>query len=112
MANYCFMLPILAGGNELIKKWKDEYIINNKEHDTVFQEAGISREQLWIQHNAHGDFAVVSFETKDIVHSFKILTTSNDSWAVRFREHIKRAHGLDLTQTPIQPNELLLDWHQ
>ncbi len=50
MANYCFTAPILPGGLELAKKWNQENIVDNKEHDEVFKEAGISREQVWIQH--------------------------------------------------------------
>jgi hypothetical protein len=44
VTNYCFILPILHGGLELIRKWKKENIVNNKEHDLVFKAAGISRE--------------------------------------------------------------------
>jgi hypothetical protein len=35
MTNYCFTVPILPGGMELMKKWVDENIVNNKEHDAV-----------------------------------------------------------------------------
>jgi hypothetical protein len=41
-ANYCFIAPVLPGGIELMKKWNEEKIVNNKEHDTVFKLAGIS----------------------------------------------------------------------
>jgi hypothetical protein len=37
--NYCFIVPILPGGVELMRKWKEENIINNKEHDEVFRAA-------------------------------------------------------------------------
>jgi hypothetical protein len=56
-----------------MRKWKEENIINNKEHDEVFRAAGISREQVWIQHLPQGDFAIVSYETNDPEQSFKIL---------------------------------------
>jgi hypothetical protein len=36
MSNYCFIAPILPGGIELMKKWNEENIVNNKEHDAVF----------------------------------------------------------------------------
>ena len=35
--NYCFIAPILPGGIEFMKKWNEENIVNNKEHDTVFK---------------------------------------------------------------------------
>ena len=33
MSNYCFIAPILPGGIELMNKWNEENIVNNKEHD-------------------------------------------------------------------------------
>jgi hypothetical protein len=40
MANYCFTVPFLPGAIELARKWNQENIVNNKEHDEVFNEAG------------------------------------------------------------------------
>ena len=108
--NYGFIVPILPGGVELMRKWKEENIINNKEHDEVFRAAGISREQVWIQHLPQGDFAIASYETNDPEQSFKVLATSNEPWAAKFREHLKKAHGLDITQSPMKLNELIVDW--
>ena len=113
MANYCFTVPILPGGIELMKKWNEENIVNNKEHDALFKAAGVSREQVWIQHTSQqGDLAVVSYETDNPEQSFKVLATSNEPWAVKFREHLKKGHGLDISQSSsiLQPNELIIDW--
>ena len=112
MANYCFTAPILPGGLELAKKWNQENIVDNKEHDEVFKEAGISREQVWIQHLPQGDFAVVSYETDNPEQSFKVLATSDESWAVKFREYLKKAHGFDFSQSGSQLNELVVNWKQ
>jgi hypothetical protein len=111
-ANYCFIAPILPGGIELMKKWNEENIVNNKEHDAVFSDAGITREQVWIQHlpQQNQDFVIASYETNDPEESFKVLATSNKPWAAKFREHLKNAHGLDITQSPIQINELIINW--
>ena len=110
--NYCFITPILPGGIELMKKWNEENIVDNKEHDAVFMAAGITHEQVWIQHlpQQNQDFAVASYETSDPEQSFKVLATSNEPWAVKFREHLKKAHGLDIAQTSLKLNELLIDW--
>ena len=111
--NYCFTIPILTGGIELMKKWNEENIVNNKEHDAVFMAAGITHEQVWIQHlpqQQNQDFAVACYETSDPEQSFKVLATSNKPWAVKFREHLKNAHGLDITQSPMQINELIVNW--
>ena len=109
--NYCFLIPILPGGGlELMRKWNEENIVNNKEHDEVFGAAGISREQVWIQHLPQGDFAIASYETNDPQQSFKVLATSNEPWAVNFREHLKKAHGLDITHPSMKLNELMVNW--
>ena len=112
MSNYCFIAPILPGGLELMKKWNEENIVNNKEHDAVFMAAGISQEQVWIQHlpQQNQDFVVALYETNDAEQSFKVLATSNEPWAVKFREHLKNAHGLDIAQSPMQINELVVNW--
>jgi hypothetical protein len=112
MANYCFVVPILPGGAELIRKWNEENIVNNKDHDAVLKAAGISREQVWIQHSSQqGDFAVASYETDNPEQSFKVLATSSEPWAVKFREHLKKTHGLDITQSSsMQHNEQVVNW--
>ena len=113
--NYCFIAPILPGGIELMKKWNKENIVNNKEHDAVFMDAGITREQVWIQHipqQQNQDFAIACYETNDPEQSFKVLATSDKPWAVKFREHLKNAHGLDIAQSPMQINELVVNWKE
>ena len=112
-ANYCFIAPILPGGIELMKKWNEENIVNNKEHDEVFSDAGITREQVWIQHipqQQNEDFVIASYETNDPEESFKILATSNKPWAIKFRQHLKNAHGLNITQSSMRINELIINW--
>jgi hypothetical protein len=112
MGNYCFTVPILSGRIELARKWNQENIVDNKEHDEVFKTAEISREQVWIQHLPQGDFAVASYETNDPEKSFKVLATSNKPWAVKFREHLKRAHGFDIAQSSMQLNEVAVNWKE
>jgi hypothetical protein len=62
MANYCFTAPILPGGEEKVRRFVQDEIQHNPNHDRVFQKAGISREQVWIQRTPMGDFAVASYE--------------------------------------------------
>ena len=112
MGNYCFTVPILPRGLELVRKWNQENIVDNKEHDEVFKTAGISREQVWIQHLSQGDFAVSSYETDNPEKSFEVLATSNQPWAVKFREHLKRAHGIDIAQSSMQINEVVVNWKE
>jgi len=57
-----------------------------------------------------GDFAVASYETNNPEQSLKVLATSSEPWAVKFREHLKKAHGFDIAQSAVQPNELIINW--
>jgi hypothetical protein len=62
--------------------------------------AEISREQVWIQHlpqQQNQDFAVALYEFNDPEQSFKVLAISNEVWAVKFREYLKNAHGVDIS---------------
>lgn len=110
MHEYCFVAPVVPGGMERMQSWIQQGILNNRDHDRVFQEAGINREQLWLQHTPMGDFAVVSFGTDDPAKAFHVLQTSSDPWAVQFRDFVKATHGLDLSQ-PLPLNEQLVDWN-
>ena len=109
MANYCFVSPILPGGEEKMKKWNEHEIHNSTGHDKVFHEAGITREQIWIQRTPMGDFAVASLEVESPEKAFKVLATSTDPWAARFRDLLKQAHGIDVKQ-PMPLNVRLVDW--
>jgi hypothetical protein len=113
MTNYCVTVPILPGGVELIRKWNEENVVNNTDHDMVMRAAGISQLQVWVQHLPQGDFAVASYETNDPEKTVRVLSTSSEPWAVRFREHLKRAHGLDLViGAPPLLNEMVVDWRE
>jgi hypothetical protein len=48
------------------------------------------------------DFANASYETSDSEQSFEVLDTSDEPWAVKFREHLKNAHRLDIPQSLLQ----------
>lgn len=55
---------------------------------------------------------MVSYETDIPEQSFKVLAKSNEPWAVKFREHLKKGHGLDIAQSSsiMQLNELIVNW--
>ena len=77
--NYCFIVPILHGGLELIRKWKKENIVNNKKTRFGFISAGISRELVCIQHLPR-DFVVTCYETDDPEESLKLLAAFSEPW--------------------------------
>ena len=110
MANYCFVVPILPGGEEMMRHWNRVDIVHNAQHDAEFAEAGITREQVWIERTPMGDMAVVSFEVDSVERAFGTFATSSGPWAVGFRDLLLHAHGIDVTK-PTAPNEQIVDWH-
>ena len=115
MVTYCLALPYLPGGVELAKKFAQENG-NTKEHDEFYRIAGISRESVWIQRSPPGssapDLHVVSIETDDLANMLKEYATSNHPWAIKFREFVKKAFGVDFSGPPPQLNENIVDWRK
>ena|ERR1035437_4750126 len=109
MANYCFVAPILAGGMDKVHSFIKDEITNNANHDRFNRSAGMTREQVWVQHTPMGDFAVVSYEVDDPAKTFAALASSTDPYAVKFRNFLKEVHGIDFSQ-PMQLNERVLNW--
>ena len=117
MVNYCLALSCLPGGAELAKKFAEENGGHTKEHDEFYKIAGISRENVWIQHSPPDsqapDLEVVSIETDDPAKTLKEFATSNHPWALKFREFAKKAFGIDFTSGPPPSlNENIIDWNQ
>jgi len=115
VVNYCFVLPILTGGVEHIKKFAQENT-NTKEHDDFYQIAGVSREHVWIQRSPPGsgapDLEIVSMETNDPSHMFKEFATSMHPWAVKFRDSANKMYAIDFTGPPPPLNENVVDWER
>jgi len=110
MANYCFVAPILPGGEDKMNKWIHDELGKSADHDRVMRQAGVSREQVWIQRTPMGDFAVASYESDDPAKTFQVLASSNDPWAAKFRDLLSKVHGIDFSKA-MPLNELVADWH-
>ena len=119
MVNYCFVVPILPGKTDLVRKFEKENSIHSNEHDEFYKNAGISREQSWVQTAPAGssqgipDFEVISMELENPARMFKEFATSGLPWAIKFREYAKEAYGLDLESGFVPPiNEIVVDWYE
>ena len=76
MVNYCFVLAVLPGEVEAVKKFSEQNT-NTKEHDEFYKIAGVTREHAWLQRSPPNsgalDLEIVSMETTDPGHMFKEL---------------------------------------
>jgi hypothetical protein len=116
MVNYCLALPFLPGGTELAKRFMEEHG-TTKEHDEFFKIAGITTERIWIQRSTPGsgdpDFEIVSIEVDDLKKMLKEYATSSHPWAIKFRNFVSEAFGIDLSAGPPLPlNDLIVDWSE
>lgn len=116
MVNYCLAIPVLPENMEFVKKFTQEHGGHTKEHDEFYRIAGITREQIWIQHSPPGSGApylqIVSIETNDPANTFKQFATSDHPWAVKFRDYAKKAYGIDFAGPPPPLNEKIVDWEE
>ena len=117
MVNYCLVVPLRPGKKELAKKFEEENGGHGKEHDEFYKIAGVTHEQVWIQHSPSGsdapDLEIVSLETEDPERTLKEFATSTLPWAIKFRDFAKEAFGLGFSNGPLPPlNELLVDWYK
>ena len=65
-----FCIAFLPSGTHPTKKFSEDNCRSNNDHDEFYRTAGISCEQVWIQHSppesGAPDLEVVSLETNDI----------------------------------------------
>jgi len=64
---------------------------------------------VWHQKTPMGTFAIVLLEGDDLAASFGKIATSDDPFAVQFREFVKTVHNIDLAKDPPPDVELLID---
>lgn len=94
----------------MMRHWNRVDVVHNALHDAEFAEAGITREQVWIERTPMGDLAVAGFEVDSVERAFGTIATSTSPWAVGFRDLLLQAHGVDVTK-PTAPNEQVVAWH-
>lgn len=93
-----------------MRQFIERNINDNRDHERMMREAGVTQEQLWIQHAPGGEYAIACIRADDPARALRHLLASDDPWAKNFREFLADAHGMDLTQA-VSMNEELLNWN-
>jgi len=110
MASYSFVVPVLPGKTEAVRRLSAEASgPRRSEIDEFLRRVGIRKQEVWIQHTPNGDLCVVNLEADDPGRLFEELASSNkpfDRWYIR---QLKEIHGIDLSQ-PLPQNELAFEW--
>jgi len=110
----CLALPVLPGKADslraMFKTIKEEKM---KDYERVQKNAGVEREQDFLQTTPMGDTLLLYIESKDLQKTFKAFAMSKDPFDLWFEEEIKKNTGVDLTQPmPGPPPELLISFHK
>ncbi len=110
MASYAFVLPVLPGKTEVVRRFGVEMSGPRRgEAEESQRRIGITRQMVWLQQTPQGDMCVVYWETDDPARVFQKWASSDNPFDRWFLEQLKEIHGIDLTQPP-PPNELIYEW--
>ncbi len=110
MPTYAFMTPILGGTTEAWRQWEKELMGPRRaEFLNSRKKAGITREQVFLQHTPQGDFQVVVWECEDPGKAIGGLDL-RDSFGAWFASQLERFHGIRVPGSgPVQVNAKTLD---
>ena len=112
MAAFAFLMPVVPGKEQLDAETLRRLGAPGTECDAYVaarRSQGIAREAVWHQKTPMGTFAIVLLEGDDLAASFGRIASSDNPFAVRFRDFVKEVHGVDLAKDPPPEVELLLD---
>jgi hypothetical protein len=105
-------MPLVPGKEELDAEALRRMGAPGPEHEAYVaarRAQGLTREAVWHQKTPMGTFAVVLLEGDDLTASFAKMASSDEPFAVRFREFVRDVHNIDLAKDPPPDVELVLD---
>jgi len=112
MASLAFVFPLTPGKTEDWRYWGEEILgPHRSEYQAFRRRLGLTTQRMYLQQTPQGDRAIMYLEGDDLQRAFQELQTSQDSFAVWFRQRAKDLlDGLDLTQTsPGSLSQLVFD---
>ncbi len=112
MAAFAFMMPVVPGKEEMDAEMLGRMGTPGPEHDAYVaarRSQGLTREAVWHQKTPMGTFAIILLEGDDLAASFGKIASSDEPFAVQFREFVKNVHNVDLAKDPPPDVKLLID---
>lgn len=114
MAPFAFVLPILPGQEEVVRRM-GESVSGPGELRQAYEESrkrlGISEEKVWVQRTPIGQAMIVYWETEDPQRMLREIADSQDEFDKRFKELIEAAApAIDLSREQPLSSELLFAW--
>lgn len=105
---------ILPGKLEDWKEWSLSLREEPRRSDflAIMKKSGLSRVRVWLQEDPDNPLVVILYEGDTPERFLRHMGTSQEPFAVWFRERVKNTNGYDLTKPPIEgPSELINDFH-
>jgi hypothetical protein len=102
MQSICLAVPILTGKSDSVRAmFKTVREERMKDYDRAQKNAGIEKEQDFLQVTPMGDMLLLYIESKDIQKTFMAIASSKDPFDLWFKEEMKKNTGVDFSQ-PMQ----------
>ena len=101
MISLAFIFPLTPGKTEEWRSWGEEILGSRRsEYHAFRRRLGLTVQRMYHQRTPRGDIAIIYLEGDDLQRTFQELRTSQEPFAVWFRQRAKvLLNGLDLTQT-------------
>ena len=111
MASMAFVIPILPGGTQNLKRLvQDLRAAEKSEVEDFYRRMKVTREQWFIQPTPQGDMVIVYLEGEDLAQTFQTLASSEEPLDVWLKEQYKSVHGVDFNKPRTAPlPELVYD---
>ena len=105
--------PILPGKLEEWKEFSRDLHEGPRHSDfaAFIEKSGLSRVRCWLQEGPEGAVAIMLYEGETPADFPQQIATSQEPFAVWFRERVKECNGMDLTKPMGPPPELVTDVH-
>ncbi len=101
MVSLAFVFPQRLGKTEEWRVWGEEiWGARRSEYEAFRRKHGLTAHRRYLQHTPRGDQAIIYLEREDLQRTFQELRTSQDPFAIWFRQRAKDLlDGLDVMQT-------------
>jgi len=113
MIGVALAAPILPGKVDDYKQFSRELAEDPRRSDyiAVMKKSGVSRVRAWLQEGPESAVGIILYEGETPTGFLQYMGTSQEPFAVWFREKVKDINGLDLTE-PMEgpPSELVSDF--
>jgi len=75
------------------------------------KKSGVSRIRVWLQESPEGAIGIIVYDGETPEGFLQKIGTSQEPFALWFRDKVKELHGFNLSEPAGPPSELISDYH-